>query len=86
MRAAYGLRLSPLGPYQYRMIASDFTFDTTRIKADLGWRPTLANHDMLLLGYRYYAANRAEIQNRQQVSAHRKPANMGAIRVLKWLS
>lgn len=86
MRAAYGLRLSPLGPYQYRMIASDFTFDTTRIKADLGWRPTLANHDMLLLAYRYYAANRVEIQNRQEVSAHRKPADMGAIRVLKWLS
>ena len=86
MRAAYGLRLSPLGPYQYRMIASSFEFDTSRIKAELGWQPTLANHDMLLVAYRYYAANRAEIQNRREVSAHRKPADMGAIRVLKWLS
>jgi nucleoside-diphosphate-sugar epimerase len=86
MRAAHRLGVSPLGPYHYRMIASDFMFDTAKIKAELGWRPTLANHEMLLRAYRYYQANRAEIYSRSLVSAHRKPADMGVIRLMKWMS
>ena len=86
MRLAHRLRLSPLGPYHYRMIASDFMFDTRRIKAELGWRPTLSNADMLLRAYRYYLANRDEIRGRTAVSAHRAGAEMGLIRLLKWMS
>ena len=86
MRVAHALRVSPLGPYHYRMIASDFVFDTRRIKAALGWRPTLTNRDMLLSAYRYYATNHADIAARHGVSAHRRPADMGIIRVLKWMS
>ena len=86
MKAAHALRVSPLGPYHYRMIASDFMFDTGRIKAELGWRPTLANHEMLLRAYRYYQANKADIYSRSLVSAHRKPADMGVIRLMKWMS
>lgn len=86
MKAAHLLRVSPLGPYHYRMIASDFMFDTTRIKKALGWRPTLSNHEMLLKAYRYYKANQAEIYSRKLVSAHRRPADMGVIRMLKWVS
>jgi UDP-glucose 4-epimerase len=86
MKLAHALHVSPLGPYHYRMIASSFVFDTSRIKADLGWRPTLTNSEMLLKAYRYYHANRGEIASRKQVSAHRQSAKMGVIRVLKWLS
>ena len=68
------------------MIASSFVFDTSRIKADLGWQPTLTNSEMLLKAYRYYHANRGEIAGRKQVSAHRQSAKMGVIRVLKWMS
>jgi dTDP-D-glucose 4,6-dehydratase len=68
------------------MIAENFIFDTTRIKTKLGWQPTLTNEDMLLLAYQYYSANRHEIATRANVSAHRKPADMGVIRMLKWLS
>jgi len=86
MQVAHWLRLSPLGPYHYRMIASSFMFDTTRIKTDLGWRPTLANRDMLLRAYLYYQTNRAAIAQRSAVSAHRQAARMGIIRALKWVS
>lgn len=86
MRAAHALRVSPLGPYHYRMIAESFVFDTSRIKAELGWRPSLSNGDMLLAAYRYYVANRSEIATRRDVSAHRQTANMGVIRMLKWVS
>jgi UDP-glucose 4-epimerase len=86
MKLAHELGISPLGPYHYQMIAEDFLFDTTKIKAQLGWRPTLTNEQMLVRAYQYYAAQRAEIHARRDVSAHSKPASMGVIRLLKWIS
>lgn len=86
MRAAHVLRISPLGPYHYRMIAEDFTFDTTRIRQALGWKPTVTNSEMLSAAYRYYAENRDEINARTNVSAHSKAAEMGVLRLLKWIS
>ncbi|WP_176590843.1 NAD(P)-dependent oxidoreductase [Sphingobium sp. EM0848] len=86
MKLAHHLRISPLGPYHYRMIASSFMFDTSRIKAELGWQPTLTNSEMLLRAYNYYHKNRREITERNGVSAHRQASGMGVIRVLKWVS
>ena len=86
MMAAHHLRISPLGPYHYKMIAESFVFDTTSIKRELGWQPTLTNEQMLLRAYAHYRDNRHEIETRTDVSAHRKPSGMGVIRLLKWLS
>ena len=86
MKLAHVLRISPLGPYHYRMIASSFVFDTSAIKRVLGWQPTLTNGEMMLKAYRYYQTNRAEIAARKDVSAHRQATRMGVIRVLKALS
>lgn len=86
MRLAHVLRISPLGPYHYRMIAEDFTFDTSRIRSALGWRPTVTNGEMLSAAYRYYAENRDEINARTNVSAHSRAAEMGILRLLKWIS
>jgi UDP-glucose 4-epimerase len=87
MKIAHGLRISPLGPYHYKMIAEDFLFDTSHIKQRLGWRPTMTNEEMLWRAYRYYAENRGEIASRSNnVSAHRQAARMGVIRLLKWVS
>jgi nucleoside-diphosphate-sugar epimerase len=86
MKIAYALGLSPLGPYQYKMIAENFVFDTGKIKRELGWHPTLTNEQMLERAYRYYHDHRNEIEHRKGVSAHKQAAKMGVIRVLKWLS
>lgn len=86
MKLAHHLRISPLGPYHYRMIASSFVFDTSAIKAALDWQPTLSNGDMLWRAYRFYSANRSEIAARADVSTHRQAARMGIIRILKWVS
>ncbi len=86
MMAAHHLRISPLGPYHYRMIASSFVFDTRAIKSALDWQPTMSNQDMLWRAYRFYQANRADIAARSDVSAHRRAAHMGVIRLLKWVS
>lgn len=86
MKLAYALKVSPLGPYQYKMIAENFVFDTSRIKNDLSWKPTATNEQMLYKAYRYYHDNLAEIRGREGVSAHRQGAKMGIIRLLKWVS
>jgi UDP-glucose 4-epimerase len=86
MRLAHGLRISPLGPYHYQMIAEDFMFDTSRIEARLGWRPTLTNEEMLVQAYHYYETRREEIHQRTNVSAHSMATPMGVIRLLKWVS
>ncbi len=86
MKLAYALKVSPLGPYHYKMIAESFVFDTNRIKQRLGWQPTLTNEQMLLRAHDYFSEHRVEIESRTAVSAHRKPASMGVIRLLKWIS
>ena len=86
MKLAHDLKVSPLGPYHYRMIAEDFVFDTRHIRARLGWTPTLTNNQMMVEAFRYYAASRKEIHARKDVSAHSRPAAMGIIRLLKWIS
>lgn len=86
MRIAYRLGLSPLGPYQYKMIAESFVFDTSHLKSVLNWSPTLTNEAMLLRAYNYYFEHKKEIESRKNASAHRRSARMGAIRLLKWMS
>jgi UDP-glucose 4-epimerase len=86
MKIAYALGLSPLGPYQYKMIAESFVFDTAAIKRELGWKPTLRNEEMMRKAYEYYHAHRGDIEKRTGVSAHKQAAKMGVIRILKHLS
>lgn len=86
MKAAHMLKLSPLGPYQYKMIAENFVFDTSRIKKELHWAPKLKNEDMLYKAYQYYHQHRTDIENRTDGAAHKQAAKMGVIRILKWLS
>ena len=84
MKVCYLLGISPLGPYQYKMIASNFVFDTSKIKNKLGFKPTLKNEEMLLKAYEFYHQNKAEILSRHNVSAHNSVAKMGIIKLLKW--
>jgi len=86
MKVVYWLGLSPLGPYHYKMIAEDFIFDTGKIKRLLGWTPSRTNEEMLWEAYKYYSENRNDIEQRRNVSDHRRPADMGVIRLLKWMS
>jgi UDP-glucose 4-epimerase len=86
MKLAHALKISPLGPYHYKMIAESFVFDTQRISAELGWQPTLTNTEMMVRAFDYYHQNKKAIHERTDVSAHSKAAPMGVIRLLKWIS
>ena len=80
------LGISPLCPYQYKMICSNFIFDTTKIKQELGFTSTLKNEEMLLKAYEYYKNNKNAILSRKNVSAHNQVAKMGIIKLIKMFS
>jgi nucleoside-diphosphate-sugar epimerase len=84
LNVLHRLKLSPLGPYHSRLISSNFVFDTSRIKTNLGWQPTRTNDEMLREAYRFYAERSAD--RSEELSAHRQGAKMGILRLVKWLS
>ena len=85
MKVCHFLGVSPLGPYQYRMISEDFMFDTSKIEKAMGWSPTMSNEQMLWRAYEFYSDN-LENLDREGLSAHRRPSRMGVIRMLKLIS
>lgn len=86
MKLCYHLGISPLGPYQYNMIASSYSGDTETIKKQLGWAPTKTNAEMLIGGFEYYIANYDNIHNSDKLSGHRKPGWGGVLNLIKLLS
>ena len=80
------LNLSPLGPYQFRMLTQDFGFDISYIRSMLDWQPTLSNSEMLTKAYEYYVSNIESMSSGDEVSANRSRAKMGIIKIVKLLS
>jgi nucleoside-diphosphate-sugar epimerase len=80
MKLAYKLNLSPLGPYQFRMLTRSFAFETDWRSLPIEWRPTKSNTDMLEIAYHYYMnSSSGEIQS---LSANKSSATRGLARIL----
>jgi len=87
MRLCHLLKISPLGPYQYNMIAEEFVFDTTHAERTLNWHPTKTNGEILYSAYEYYVKHKKELEDTaESLPAHRRASRMGIIRLLKWIS
>lgn len=86
LKLLYLLRLSPLGPYQSRMLTKDFSFDISTIKSKLNWAPTLTNSQMLIKAYDFYINNLIIFNTSANISASRSKAKMGFINLIKLFS
>jgi nucleoside-diphosphate-sugar epimerase len=86
IRTGRALHLLPFGDYQLRMLTRDFLFDTSKIKRELSWVPTLSNGQMLYKAYEHYASHREEILHDSNRSANRRAVAMGLLGLLKRLS
>jgi nucleoside-diphosphate-sugar epimerase len=82
LKILYALGLSPLGPYQFRMLTRDFIFDNHRVKRELAWQPSLNNTEMLSLAYDFFVKNKKAL-NAGEGSANSSPVNMGVLKLLK---
>jgi UDP-glucose 4-epimerase len=86
MKLFHRLRLSPLGPYHYQMIAEEFVFDTSHLKKTLRWQPTKTNGEVLFEAFTYYRENRHLLERREsQLPAHKRRARMGLVDLLRWV-
>ena len=87
MRLCHILKISPLGPYQYSMIAEEFVFDTSHVEKTLDWHPTKTNGEILFAAYDFYVKHKQELEDTaDSLPAHRRKSRMGVIRILKWIS
>jgi UDP-glucose 4-epimerase len=85
LKLLHRLRLIPLGPYQFRMLTQDFQFDTTKIKRELSWQPTLSNQAMLWKAYKHYIE---EINTSQLLgnSPNSAAVSMKLVKIVKFFS
>ena len=87
MRLCHWLKISPLGPYHYGMIAEEFVFDTSHLEKKIGWQPTKTNGEILYTAYDYYVKHKKELEaEAKYLPAHRRKSRQGVIRLLKWIS
>jgi nucleoside-diphosphate-sugar epimerase len=86
MRAAYRLGVSPLGPYHYRMLGQNFEFDTSKIKAELGWSPSRTNGEMLIEAFDWYMQHRGTLGEYDGGAANLSRAKGGIIELIRLLS
>ncbi len=83
MKLLYRLRISPLGPYQFRMLTKNFIFDLSQIQKDLDWSPSKNNTEILEIAYNFYLKNYDAIIDNS--SANSSPVNMGILSLLKYI-
>ena len=83
LKILYKWQISPLGPYQFRMLTRNFEFDLSKIKKELNWRPTKNNSEILALAYSYYKSHFDKIESNK--SANSSPVRMGVLKILKYI-
>jgi UDP-glucose 4-epimerase len=83
LELAYRMGISPLGPYQFRMLTRDFEFNTEKIKKELNWSPTKNNAEILGIAYQYYLKNKTKILNGK--SANSGKVRLGILNILKFI-
>jgi UDP-glucose 4-epimerase len=81
LKILYALKLSPMGPYQFRMLTKQFIFDTTKIKRSLDWQPSKNNIEMLQLAFNFYVKNKSITRG----SANKAPVKSGLLSLLKYI-
>jgi nucleoside-diphosphate-sugar epimerase len=78
------LGLSPISPYQFRMLTADFVFDCSKIRSVLNRKPTMNNSEMLYRAFDYYNTNQLLLDTGK--SANSGKASQGIIGLIRRLS
>jgi nucleoside-diphosphate-sugar epimerase len=81
LKILYKLRLSPMGPYQFRMLTQNFEFDISNIKRELKWKPTKNNFEILEIAYNFYVNNKKKLGK----SSNSRSVSMGLLNILKYI-
>jgi UDP-glucose 4-epimerase len=83
MRLLHNLRLSPLGPYQMRMLTRSFQFADEPSSLPVPWASKMSPVEMLESAYINYLDPSSKVLD--QKSANQSSATRGIARILKWI-
>lgn len=83
MKVLYNLRLSPLGPYQMRMLTRSFQFADEPDSRPVPWSSEMSPAVMLESAYRSYLETSSD--GSVQKSANQSSATRGIARLLQWI-
>ena len=75
---------APFAPYHWLLYGESLWFDTTKARAELGWKPTHSNASMVIESYEWFLAHRGELGGAGR-SHHQSPARLGLLKLLKRL-
>jgi nucleoside-diphosphate-sugar epimerase len=87
MRLSSALGASPFAPYHWIMYGRSMWFDIEPAREELGWQPRWSNEEMLCDSYDWFLEHRhtGHPTGHQGVSAHRRSARQGLLRLVKRL-
>jgi len=83
LKILHKLGVSPMGPYQFRMLTIGFEFDLKKIKNDLNWKPTTSNTQMIEIAYKFYTENSESLRAKKNATS--APVKMGILSLLKFI-
>jgi UDP-glucose 4-epimerase len=85
MKFTFRAGISPLGPYQQRMLTRSFWFTQDWSYLPVPWKPTKGNVEMLEVSYEAFVVSQDTESTHQNTSANRKNIFKGPIRLLTWM-
>ncbi len=84
MRVSAALGQSPFAPYHWLLYGESLWFDTTKARAELGWRAQHSNASMVIESYDWFLRHRSDLGATGR-SHHQSPARLGLLKLLKRL-
>ena len=80
LRLLYKFRVSPIGPYQIRMLTSHYEVDISSLKHLINWEPKDTTSALFRRAYMHYAQFQST-----NLSANLSSVNLGILRLLQYI-
>lgn len=82
LKILFFLKLSPLGPYQFRMLTKNFEFDLSYLKKKLKFKNSKKGYDLLNIAYKHFLKNENKLTNN---NTNNSKLNFGILKILKFI-
>lgn len=82
LKFLFFLKLSPLGPYQFRMLTQNFEFDLNHLKKEIKLNNSTEGYKALSIAYKHYIKNKNKISKN---NSNKSRTNFGLLEILKYI-
>jgi nucleoside-diphosphate-sugar epimerase len=82
LKLLFFLKLSPLGPYQFRMLTKNFEFDLSDLKKKLKFKQSKKDYILLSLAYKHFIKKNTKFSKN---NSNNSKINFGLLEILKYI-